>query len=161
MKFIVDGMLGKLARWLRMLGHDVAYSVEFDDAELESMAKTQNRILLTRDFELYRHAISKGTEAFYVDGQNEPERLAEVAIRFGVSLMLNMQDSRCPKCNGKVHPVVKEKIAGKVRRNTFSHYDAFWECSDCGQVYWQGAHWTKIRIVLQEAQNNMKKEVEA
>ena len=59
MKFVVDGMLGKLARWLRMMGHDVEYSNSMDDSELLTIARKEQRILLTRDFELYQQCHRK------------------------------------------------------------------------------------------------------
>jgi len=160
-KFVVDGMLGKLARWLRMLGQDVVYSTSLVDAELEETAKNEKRALLTRDFELYRHAVSRGIDAFYVDGQTEAERLAQIARRFDVSLTPNMSLSRCPKCNSKIQPVSKEKISLKVMLNTLNNYDAYWECPNCGKVYWEGAHWTKIRAVLEEAKRNIEVKVES
>ena len=70
MKFVADGMLGKLARWLRMMGHDVIYSVEFNDSELLELAKKEERVLLTRDLELYKRAIGKGIDAYYVEGED-------------------------------------------------------------------------------------------
>lgn len=81
MKFLADGMLGKLTRWLRMMGHDVLYNVRFSDNELLELAKMECRVLLTRDLELYKRAIARGLDAFYVEGETEAERLAEVAKR--------------------------------------------------------------------------------
>jgi uncharacterized protein with PIN domain len=144
-------MLGKLARWLRMLGHDVRYSVELDDAQLLAVARKERRTLLTKDLALYQQATAKGIEALYTDGQTEGERLAEVAKRFGVELEIDMNVSRCPKCNTRVRPVPKETVAERVEDNTFSNYDEFWRCPKCSQIYWQGAHWTKIRKTLEMA----------
>jgi len=154
LKFVVDGMLGKLARWLRMMGHDVEYSNKLDDSELLTIAKNQQRILLTRDFELYQQAIRKDVEVFYVEGQTEEDRLAALAKRFGIMLEIDMETSRCPKCNTPVKPVPKEKVAGRVEKSTFEHYTEFWECPRCGQVYWQGAHWTRIRETLRNAKQD-------
>jgi uncharacterized protein with PIN domain len=154
LKFVVDGMLGKLARWLRMMGHDVEYSNKLDDSELLTIAKNQQRILLTRDFELYQQAIRKDVEVFYVEGQTEEARLAALAKRFGIMLEIDMETSRCPKCNTPVKPVPKEKVAGRVEKSTFEHYTEFWECPGCGQVYWQGAHWTRIRETLRNAKQD-------
>ena len=78
MKFVADAMLGKLARWLRIIGQDVIYSVQFSDSELLKLAKTEERVLLTRDFELYKRAITRSLDSFYVEGKTESERLAEV-----------------------------------------------------------------------------------
>jgi len=157
LQFVVDGMLGKLARWLRMMGHDVEYSNKTDDSELLTIAEKQHRILLTRDLELYRRAIAKQVDAFYVTGKTEVEKLAQLAERFRISLDIDMSTSRCPKCNAQVQPVSKETVAKRVQKNTFEHYTEFWECPNCGQVYWQGAHWTKIREMLGNARQNLQK----
>ena len=151
MKFIVDGMLGKLTRWLRMLGQDVKYSTQLDDDELVAMAEKEQRILLTRDADLYKRALAKGVDAFYVAGKTEAEKLAELAERFNLSLTIDLSRSRCPRCNAKILLTSKETIAGKVEKNTFSFYSEFWECPNCGHVYWQGAHWKGIRATLEEA----------
>jgi len=141
-----------------MMGHDVEYSNSLDDSELLTIAKKEQRILLTRDFELYQRAVSKEVDAFYVEGQTEEQRLAELAKRFGISLEIDMTTSRCPKCNTQVKPVSKEEVASRVEKNTFEHYTEFWECPKCGQVYWQGAHWTRIRETLKTSAQNLQKQ---
>jgi len=155
LKFIADGMLGKLTRWLRMLGHNVKYSSKLDDAKLIMIAKKERRILLTRDLELYHQAVAKGVNAFYLEGKTEAERLAHLAKRFDIKLDIDMITSRCTKCNTRVKPIAKEEVADKVEKSTFSHYNEFWECTKCGQIYWQGAHWTRIRRTLKTAKENL------
>lgn len=151
MRFAVDGMLGKLTRWLRMLGHDVEYSTKVDDAELITKAKAEGRVLLTRDFELYKRAVGRDIEAFYVEGSTEEERLAEIAKRFKIRLEIDMETSRCPKCNTRMIPVPKKKIKSSVQTSTFANYEEFWQCPNCGQIYWRGAHWKKIGKTLEKA----------
>ncbi len=158
MKFILDGMLGSLARWLRMMGHDTKYTNSAKDAELLAEAKNEERVLLTRDFALYQQAVSKNIEAYYVEGNTEPERLSEVATRFGLRLQIDLELSRCPKCNTKIVSVQKNEIAADVEKNTLVNYDAFWKCPSCGAVYWQGAHWTKIRETLEKAYQKLKED---
>jgi uncharacterized protein with PIN domain len=150
LKFIADGMLGKITRWLRLLGHDVKYSNRLDDAALIAAAKKEKRILLTRDFELHKQAIAKGIIAFYVEGETGEEKLAEIAKRFDIDLSVDMAISRCPKCNSRVRPFSKEKVAAEVEKSTFAHYEEFWKCRKCGQIYWQGAHWKGIRRELEK-----------
>jgi len=156
-KFIADGMLGKLTRWLRMLGQDVQYSNKLDDAELIVMAKKERRILLTRDVELYQRAVAKGVDAFYIEGRTEAAKLAELAKRFDIPLAIDLKRSRCPRCNTKIRPTPKEKLAGKVEKNTFIYYDEFWKCPKCGHIYWQGAHWGRIRATLEKAKTFREK----
>jgi len=158
-KFIADGMLGKLTRWLRMLGHDVKYSNKLNDVELAVIAKKERRILLTKDLELYQRATAKGINAFYVAGETEAKRLAALAKRFSIPLVIDLENSRCPRCNTKLRVAPKEKLAGKVERNTFIYYSDFWKCPRCGQIYWQGAHWERIRATLKAAEENLKKTV--
>jgi len=149
-------MLGKLTRWLRMLGHDVRYSSKFDDAQLIMMAKEERRVLLTRDLELYQQATARGVDAFYLEGQTEEQRLAELAKRFDIKLDIDMKSSRCPKCNTRVKAIPKAEAENKVEKSTFTYYNDFWGCSKCGQIYWQGAHWTRIRKTLEKAKENLK-----
>ncbi len=160
MNFIVDSMLGKLTRWLRMMGHDAKYSTKLEDAELLAIAKKENRVLLTRDLELYQRAISKGLDAYYMEGATEAERLAKLARRFGIALEIDLEKSRCPHCNTKLHSAAKEEIVSKVEANTLKFYDVFWSCPSCGSVYWQGAHWKKIHAVLEEAKSKLGKDKE-
>ncbi len=151
-------MLGKLTRWLRMLGHNVEYSNELDDAQLIMIAEKETRILLTRDLQLYQQATAKGVDAFYLEGKTETEKLAEIAKRFKIKLEMDMTTSRCPKCNAKVKTIPKEKVADKVEKSTFAYCYEFWECPKCGQIYWQGAHWTRIRETLEKAKEILKKD---
>jgi uncharacterized protein with PIN domain len=155
--FIVDGMLGKLTRWLRMMGHDVTYSNKTDDPELLAIAKKENRVLLTRDFALYQQAMAKSIGAYYVEGNTEPERLAELAQRFTIALAIDLENSRCPRCNTKLDITDKTEITDKVEKNTLLYYNEFWQCPNCNHVYWQGAHWKKIRVTLKEAQEKLEK----
>ncbi len=157
MNFILDGMLGKLARWLRIMGNDTKYSSAMQDAELLRIAKQEKRILLTRDLALYHQAVAKSVEAFYVEGTKESERLAEISARFRVALAIDLEQSRCPKCNTKLATATKVEIADKVEPNTLKFYNEFWRCLNCGAVYWQGAHWTKIHATLEEAKRKTEK----
>ena len=120
MKFFADGMLGKLARWLRILGHDVIYSVQFEDSELLELAKREERVLLTKDLELYRRAIGKGLDAYYFEGKTESERLAEIAKRYNLPLAVNMNKSHCPICNTKLNIASREQLQSELEKNTFA-----------------------------------------
>jgi len=151
-KFLVDGMLGKLTRWLRMMGHDVTYNVQLGDKELLEIAKVEQRVLLTRDLELYKRAVIGGLDAFYVEGQTESERLAKVTKCYGLILEIDMDKARCPVCNTLIRPAQKEQLKNQLKPNTYRYYEQFWQCPNCEQIYWQGAHWKQITTTLTEAQ---------
>ncbi|MDQ1280308.1 MAG: uncharacterized protein QG670_1571 [Thermoproteota archaeon] len=155
MKFVVDEMLGRSARWLRLLGCEVKYFKASDDKYLE-IAEKEDRILLTRDLELFHRAKSRGLEAFYVEGEDEAEKLANISRRFNIKLEINTLVSRCPKCNSIIKRVGKVVVLNNVPKRAFEHYDEFWLCLGCGKIYWQGGHWKKINETLARAQELLK-----
>jgi len=156
MKFINNGMLGKLTRWLRMLGHDVEYSRSLNDEQLIEIASRESRILLTCDLELYRKATVRRVNAFFVERATEAKKLASLARRFNLKLELDVTVSRCPKCNTRIKPISKDKIVDRVPKTTASYYDEFWQCPSCEQIYWQGSHWKRINKTLEEAKQAVK-----
>ena len=151
LKILTDGMLGKLTRWLRMLGHDVRYANDLDDKALIGVAKKEKRVLLTRDLQLCQQAIAQHVNVFLVKGKSEAERLAALSQRFQISLEFNPDNSRCPKCNAKIRSIKKDKVSKKIPPNTKIFYEDFWECVECDKVYWQGAHWKRIGETFKEA----------
>jgi len=159
LKFVTDGMLGKLTRWLRMLGHDVIYTGSMDDKELIKKAKDEKRILLTRDLELYRQAIARGSETFLIESSNQTANLAKLAKRFKFQLEIDVEVSRCPKCNTQIKPASKASVIERIPETTASNYDEFWKCPGCNQIYWRGAHWKRIEKTLTEAKRTLEKPV--
>ena len=150
-------MLGKLTRWLRMLGQDVTYNIKLNDNELLEVAKKETRVLLTKDLELYQRATARGIDAFYVEGNLESDRLSQVAKRYKLVLAIDMEKSNCPVCNSKLKGTPKEQLSSELQKNTLNHYGEFWKCPNCSQIYWQGAHWKQINNTLNEAQAKLEK----
>ena len=148
-KFLLDGMLGSLARWLRICGYDAEYVQSLPDDELLGRAAEAGSVLLTRDVLLFRKAQRAGLDAFIVVGDGDAERLASVARRF--SLELNPDSSRCPVCGGSLSKAVKDELTGKVPTGTLEAYDEFWVCDSCGKVFWRGSHWRNIQATINEA----------
>ncbi len=157
LKFITDGMLGKLTRWLRILGHDVEYLKSDDDKKLIEKAKSEERILLTRDLKLYQQAIMHGIGAVLVNASTQSEKIADLARRFGFNIEIDVRVSRCPKCNTRIKHISKEMIIDEVPETTSTYYSEFWKCPCCRQVYWQGAHWKRIKETLKEAKKALEK----
>src|SRR3972149_8860559 len=98
MHFLLDGMLGKLARWLRMIGYQCTYMNDCEDHELLTIAKRDSLILLTSDAELYRTAVARGIESPLVEGRTETDRLAPLSERYELKLSIHKTISRCPVC---------------------------------------------------------------
>jgi len=153
MRFLLDGMLGKLTRWLRMIGYEATYMNDSPDRELLALAKRQSLILLTSDEELYRNAISKGIDSFLVEGRTEAERLAGLAERYHLNLQIDTFTSRCPMCGSNIREVPRKDVEALVPPTTFKVYQSFWVCTNpkCAKVYWQGSHWKRIEQTLESA----------
>jgi uncharacterized protein len=133
--FLLDVHLGALARRLRLVGVDSAYSNDAGDDELIVAANEQNRVLLTRDRGLLRRrSLWLGG---YVRGDRPDEQLRDVLERFAPPLA---PWTVCTACNGRLTAVRKADIEGLLQPGTRRTYDAFARCPACGQVYWRGAH---------------------
>ena len=153
MRFLVDGMLGGLARWLRILGYEVRYDAGAKDNDLLTIAGEENMVLLTRDEELSQRAVANKIASALVVGETEEERLAQMANSFGVRLDTNMAETKCPECGASLIEKSKSDIADEVPEESLKTYDQFWKCSNqsCEKVYWVGSHWKHIRQTLEEA----------
>lgn len=150
-KFMVDGMLGKVARWLRMLGYDTKYANNLNDDEILKIADGEKRIILTKDYQLFRKANASGVKAVFIEGRSHIEKLADLSRQLDIRLEINIERSRCPKCNSAIKSVDKESVKDKVPSTTHRIYGEFWICTGCGQIYWRGSHWKKINNSLDQA----------
>ena len=109
LRFFADGMLGKLTRWLRIMGFDVVYGIENDDKTIINKVKIEKRILLTSDFELYNKVLRQGSKAIFINEKNIKEKLTCFSKTLKINLRINMSTSRCPLCNGKISKIAKNK----------------------------------------------------
>ncbi len=141
--FLLDGMLGSLARWLRIMGYDSVYLKDEKDGEL--LAALGDRCLLTRDRQLAQRA---GARGFYLESDDLDAQLSAVVKRF--ELRFDLERTRCTSCNGPLQKVDKELVRDRVAEGTWSGLQEFRMCRDCGKVYWQGAHWKNIRGRLEK-----------
>ncbi|ABM80987.1 Mut7-C RNAse domain-containing protein [Hyperthermus butylicus] len=154
-RFIVDSMLGSLARWLRMIGYDTVYAKGWHDSRILEEAATTGRIVVTRDRGLYRRALRRGLTAVLVS-EDLAYSLALLSLKFGVELSIDPNQSRCPLCNAPLRPASKEEVRGRVPPRVYEAYDEFWVCTGCSQVYWRGGHWRGIRETLEEARKKLQ-----
>ena len=138
-------MLGSLARKLRAFGFDTAYVTGLDDSAILSMCSRQGRLLLTADRQLAARASRRELPAFLVVGQNDRARLLGViAATHDAGINLKRGESRCSLCNGKLESkAVSARV--KVPESVARRHKAVFVCTKCGQVYWKGGHWKKLR----------------
>jgi uncharacterized protein len=152
MRFVVDGMLGRLARWLRMLGYDTEYDSMMDDTTLLNHVQQDGTILLTRDQELHDRARKKSLSSVLILGKTEEDYLAQLANSLGISLEIDMAATKCPRCGSPVREVSKAEASDSVPPASLKLYDRFWKCiaANCGKTYWVGSHWKNIRQTLEK-----------
>jgi uncharacterized protein len=142
--FLLDVGLGTLARRLRLLGLDAAWSNSADDPDLVAQAVAEDRALLTQDRRLLmRRAVPSGA---LVRGSRPDDQLADVVNRFVTPPLAPL--TRCTACNGGLVAVPKEQVADRLEPGTRRTVDEFSRCTRCGRVYWRGAHARRIDALV-------------
>ena len=140
-RFAVDVNLGRLARLLRVLGFDVWWSSDADDATLADVSLDEQRILLTRDRGLLkRRAITHG---LFVHSQHPEEQTLEVIRRLDLGQRLAPL-TRCLHCNGELAAVSKDEVIDQLEPLTRQYYEEFSRCVECGRIYWAGSHHARL-----------------
>jgi len=146
MKFIVDRMLGRLAKGLRMLGYDTVYYRGDNAYQMIKLAREEDRVILTRNAKL----IPKRSEDRLVRIMEDktPLQLKELIQKKVISLYEENLFSRCLLCNIPLDKIPREEAKGKVPDFIFYQQKEFSRCPRCLRIYWQGSH-----------QENMQKKV--
>jgi uncharacterized protein with PIN domain len=143
-RFVLDVHLGALARRLRLLGIDTAYSTDAGDDELVERASSGDRLLLTKDRGILRRRAA-WRHAAYVRGQHTDEQVDDVLDRFRPPLA---PYTRCTSCNGEVRHVARAEVVDRLEPGTARSYQSFARCLRCDQVYWRGAHATRLDALV-------------
>ncbi|MGB5339805.1 MAG: Mut7-C RNAse domain-containing protein [Gammaproteobacteria bacterium] len=143
--FILDTNLGRLARYLRLLGFDCLYRNDYDDATVADIASREQRTVLTRDRALLQRKLI--THGYFVRALRPRFQVREVLARFDLYRLIK-PFSRCSRCNGTLQDVDKQTIVQHLEPKTRKYYDTFRQCSGCGQIYWRGSHYERaLRLV--------------
>jgi uncharacterized protein with PIN domain len=146
-RFIADNHLGRLVRYLRLLGFDTWYGSHMDDPELAQLASEQQRILLTRDRGLLMRSVV--TYGYCVRTRDSRRQLLAVMRRFNLFDQIAPWQ-RCLRCNGLLAPVAKEAILDRLEPKTKLFFDEFRICQSCEQIYWQGSHYGRLTELVEE-----------
>jgi uncharacterized protein with PIN domain len=145
-RFFADAMLGRLARWLRILGYDTVWEADVGDAALVRRALEEARIVVTRDRRLAEEW--RGPRVVVLRADGLWEQLRELARRVPLDARRPLF-RRCTRCNTPVEPATREQVAARVPARTLREHDAFTRCPRCGHVYWEGGHARRIRARLE------------
>jgi uncharacterized protein with PIN domain len=141
-RFILDSMLGKLARFLRIMGYDSLYFKDAEDSFLIYIALEEgDRILLTKDVKLIEEANRLKIKAKLIRSNHVEEQLKELEEL----ISFRMGNSRCPICNGYLYRVEKEEIQGEIPDFVWYTNNEFYRCTNCKKIYWKGSHIPKLK----------------
>jgi uncharacterized protein len=145
-RFVIDGHLGRLAAYLRMLGLDCLYRNDYEDEELARIAEEEDRILLSRDRRLLmRKNVKRGQ---FLKSLEPEEQVREVIRRQGLKKWIR-PFQRCIRCNHLLEAVRKEEVLERLEPLTRLYFEEFHICPACGQVYWKGSHYERMEKMIE------------
>lgn len=138
MKFVADCMLGRLAKWLKILGFDVVYLAKAEDRDLVDLARREGRILLTRDTGLIERT-RKSRDRLFLESDAWEEQVVQVLDELGLWDEVR-PNSRCIDCNRPLKPLPRARARNLVTPYVLEHAESFALCPGCHRVFWQGTH---------------------
>ncbi|MGE4561277.1 MAG: Mut7-C RNAse domain-containing protein, partial [Desulfobulbus sp.] len=154
LRFLVDGNVGRLARYLRMAGFDTRYDPAWTETDLLRILQDETRILLTRNLDLLKR--KQIVFGHCIRSSDPVMQLREVFALFSLS-SLDDRLTRCLQCNELLQPVPKRDILARLEPLTIRYFDEFKICPTCDKIYWHGSHVDKMTALLAEACPIMEK----
>lgn len=150
-KFIVDANVGKLVKWLRMMGFDTVFFDEPDDGRMVKIALAQGRTVITRDSEfIKRRAITSGrVKAILVAGDCSENQMLTVLRKLDLAGKEH-PFTRCLECNTDLQGLDKSEAEKAVPSRVSEIHDQYMVCPACHRIYWRGTHWKAMANKLHE-----------
>lgn len=153
LRFMADGMLKRLSKWLRIMGYDVQYSGSgIADKVLIDRCRKGGLILLTRDYELYRSY----EKAVLIRSVDYHDQTLQVASKFPP--MREAFFTRCPECNGILDEVRSADYSDKLPEGIVNKFKEVYKCKLCGKFYWNGTHYDKIKQSIEKILSGVENE---
>ena len=142
LKFIVDNNVGKLAKWLRIMGYDTLFFNGSNDANMIATALAEERVILTRDTQIMkRRLVTSGRLKAILINSEEPEQQVQQVVG---TLNLDCQSglfTLCLECNQLLEERSKQQVKDLVPPYVFQTQDHYMGCPSCHRIYWRGTHW--------------------
>lgn len=149
-RFIADVHLGRLARYLRMMGFDVLYKNDFNDKEIVTLSLSERRAILTKDSGILKR--NEVTHGYWIRSTKVEEQVIEVIKRF--DLTNNIKEfSRCIDCNSLLTKTDKDKIINELPLKVAHSQEGFYKCPQCKKNYWKGTHHQKMLSFIQSVKD--------
>ena len=150
-KFIVDNNVGKLAKWLRIMGYDALFFDAEDDSNMIATALAEGRVILTRDTRIMkRRVVTSGQLKAILIKSDEPTQQMHQVID---ALNLGCQYrpfAICLECNQPLLERSKQQVKDLVPPYVFQTQSQFMECPACHRIYWRGTHWQAMTRKLEK-----------
>lgn len=144
MRFFADEMLGKLARWLRALGVDVAYRTQASDDKIIQVAQKEERRVLTRDQKLHKRLGVLNIPVLFIKDDKWEDQIRQFFSEYPDLKNLKGVLTRCMECNEALEELEKERVKDRVWPFVFETQERFSFCRRCDRIYWKATHVDKI-----------------
>jgi len=156
MLFIVDAMLGNVARKLRLLGFDSTYFSDIDDSDLLKKAKNENRIIISKDNQLIQQTKKNKIPSIHISKEDEIEQFLEILKIIPLKLdVISGDTARCPKCNSETSKISKQNLQNQISQEILEFHDKFWKCNGCDQIYWEGTHIKNLQDFVEKINSSI------
>ncbi len=154
-KFIVDTNVGKLAKWLRIMGYDTLFFNGSNDANMIAIALADGRVILTRDTQIMkRRLITSGQLKAVLVMTDEPQQqMRQVIERLNLDCQFR-PFALCLECNQPLVERSKEQVKDRVPPYVFQTQSHYMECPARHRIYWRGTHWQAMTSKLKTFANN-------
>jgi uncharacterized protein with PIN domain len=149
LKFIVDNNVGKLAKWLRMMGYDAVFFNGINDSYMVAKALNEGRIILTRDTQIMKRGVvvSGRLKAILINSDEPDSQIRQVINTLNLSRPFK-PFTICLECNQPLEERNKEQIRDRVPPYVFRTQNQYMECSTCHRIFWRGTHWEAMTRTL-------------
>ncbi len=149
-KFIADVHLGRLARYLRMMGFDLLYENNFEDDEIVKISLEEKRAILTKDRGILKR--SEVTHGYWVRSSRVKDQVIEIIKRFDLKKLIK-EFTRCIECNSILEPISKNEIINELPPKVSKSKTEFSRCSSCKKLYWKGTHHQRMLSFIKTIKN--------
>ena len=152
---MVDTNVGKLVRWLRMMGYDSRFFDGNDDWQMIITALNEGRVILTRDTGIMKRGVvaSGRLKAVLIDSQQPEEQLRQVLKTLNLDCLFH-PFTICLECNQALEERTKEQVRERVPHHVFQTQSQYQECPACQRIYWRGSHWQVMTRSLEKFGNS-------
>jgi uncharacterized protein len=139
--------LGRLAKWLMILGFDTEYFKRDNVISLIIQALKDGRIIVARNHRLPRPF---GVKILLIKAETLKEQILEVLKGLKITAYSDMMFTRCAICNEELAPADKETIKDRALEYVLKTQEAFYACPKCKRIYWRGTRWGNVSKILKE-----------